>query len=98
MPDMGIIQVGFDSLGTAQADIGQTSNKVNQQLADLKSFIAPMVAEWSGDAATHYQAKQREWDTAAADLNLILSNISKAVGLANADFQDGERNNAAIWS
>ena len=28
--------------------------------------LAPLVAGWEGQAATEYQAKQRQWDAAAA--------------------------------
>ncbi|PZS34037.1 MAG: WXG100 family type VII secretion target [Pseudonocardiales bacterium] len=91
------IQVSWPALEAASIDIANTSVSLNQKLGDLKQFIAPMVAEWSGDAQVHYAAKQREWDTAAADLNTILAQIGKAVELAKQDFMDGERNNAQIW-
>jgi WXG100 family type VII secretion target len=95
---MSEILVTFGSLADAETNIATTTASLNQKLADLKSFIAPMVAEWTGDAAVNYNVKQREWDTAASDLNTILGQIGKAVGLAKVDFMDGERNNAAIWT
>ncbi len=95
---MSEIQVSFASLSQTETDILNTQASLHQRLEDLKKYIAPMVATWTGEAATHYQAKQREWDTAAADLNTILGQIGVAVGLARDDFADGERNNAQIWT
>lgn len=92
------ILVTFSALETATADIASSAASLNQKLDDLKTYIAPMVATWTGDAATHYQAKQRQWDTAAADLNTVLQAIGRAVDTAKGDFHSGEVHNTSLWT
>lgn len=92
------IKVTFGALGDAQTDIASTAGRINGRLDDLKRFLAPMVATWQGQAAEEYQAKQRQWDTAAADLTAVLQRIGVAVGAANDGYQQVEKANAARWS
>ncbi|MEP6695326.1 MAG: WXG100 family type VII secretion target [Pseudonocardiales bacterium] len=95
---MSEILVSFGSLQQVETDIQNTKASINQQLDDLRVFVSKITHSWTGEAATGYQARQREWDTAAADLNAILGQIGVAVGLARDDFADGERSNTRIWT
>lgn len=92
---MSEIGVNFGSLSGTQQRVAMTSTQITSQLDDLKRFLAPMVSTWTGDAATAYGEKQRQWDAAAADLNTVLGAIGKAVGQANDGYQSTERANAA---
>ena len=92
------ILVTFGEIGNAQQSVVTTAQQMNQQLEDLKRFLQPMVATWSGAAAEQYQAQQRKWDTAAADLNQVLSQIGVALGHANEQYQRVEQANAARWT
>jgi 6 kDa early secretory antigenic target len=89
----GHMKVTFGELSAAQGNITSTVNGVNSQLDDLKSFLAPMVSTWEGSAAETYNALQRQWDTAAADLNQVLAQIATAVGTANDAYQQAESTN-----
>ena len=95
---MSEILVTFSAISTAEGDIATTSQNINGQLADLKAYLAPLVADWTGSAAELYQAKQKQWDEAAAELNAILAQISRAVGAAGEDFRAAENSNASIWA
>ena len=88
-----MIKVTFGELAAAQGNISSTSNAINGQLDDLKSFLAPMVSTWDGAAAATYNQLQRQWDTAAADLNQVLAQIATAVGTANDQYQQAENTN-----
>ena len=54
-----------------------------------------MVATWQGAAAQDYQVRQKQWDTAAADLTAVLGQIGVALGAANDGYQQAEHANAA---
>lgn len=95
---MGEVKVTFGEIANAQSNVSNTSNQVNQLLEDLKAFLAPMVATWEGEAAAAYNEKQRQWDTAAADLNQVLNQIGVALGTANQNYQDAENRNRGLWS
>jgi 6 kDa early secretory antigenic target len=91
------IKVTFSALGAAQGDVATTASRITAQLEDLKRFLAPMVATWEGRAAADYHLKQRQWDTAAADIAAVLAQIGVALGTANDSYQQVERANAARW-
>jgi len=94
---MSEIKVTFGALETAQSDVSGVAGRMTTQLEDLKRFLAPMVATWEGQAATEYQAKQRQWDTAAANLAGILGQIGVALGTANESYRQVEQTNASRW-
>ena len=94
----GAIKVTFAELANAQQNVARTSQQMTAQLEDLKRFLAPMVATWSGAAADDYNLKQRQWDTAAADLTAVLTQIGIAVGHANDGYQQVEAANARRWT
>jgi 6 kDa early secretory antigenic target len=94
---MAEIKVTFGAIESAQADVSGTAGRMNSQLEDLKRFLAPMVATWEGQAATEYQAKQRQWDTAAAGLASVLQQIGVALGSANESYRQVEQANASRW-
>jgi WXG100 family type VII secretion target len=94
---MSEILVTFGELSAAQQNVASTAQQMNAQLDELKQQLAPLVATWSGQASVDYQAKQRQWDTAAADLNRVLSQIGVALGQANEGYQQVERANASRW-
>ena len=95
---MSEILVTFSAIQQAQTDCAGTAAKLNGQLSDLRAYLAPMVSTWTGAAAENYDAKQRQWDRAAADLNEILGLISRALGAAVDDFRAAESSNASIWA
>ena len=92
------IKVTFAELGGAQQHVAQTAQQMNAHLEDLQRMLAPLVATWTGEAATDYAAKKRQWDTAAADLNQVLVQIGTALGQANEGYQQVERANASRWA
>lgn len=91
------IKVTFSALSAAQGDVSTTASRITGRLEDLKRFLAPMVATWQGRAAEDYQIKQRQWDTAAADIAAVLAQIGVALGTANDSYQQVEQANAARW-
>lgn len=86
--------------GSIEALIGQVtaaSNGLNSTLGDLKSYLAPLVAEWEGDASIAYQAHQADWDNAAAALQQMLSEIARAASAGNQGMADADRRASAGW-
>jgi WXG100 family type VII secretion target len=94
----GQIRVSFPDLEATASFIDVKSQEANQLLADLKSMLQPLVATWTGAAAENYNHKQHLWDTAAADLNTVLSQISTALHTANANYIEAETANKNRWA
>lgn len=94
---MDAIKYQFGAIQAAAGDINATSGRINGLLDDLKSQLQPMVSTWEGDSATAYAAAQAKWDNAAAELNVILSTISRTVQQGNDSMSDVNRMAAASW-
>lgn len=94
---MSEIKVTFGELSAGQQTVAGTSSRITGQLDDLKRYLAPLAASWEGQAAQDYQAKQRQWDAAAADLTAVLAQIGAALGVANDNYQVVEQANARRW-
>lgn len=94
----GEIKVSFGDLEATASYIDVKSQEANQLLADLKSMLQPLVATWTGASAESYNHKQHLWDTAAADLNSVLSQISTALHTANANYIEAESANTRRWA
>jgi early secretory antigenic target protein ESAT-6 len=95
MPDG--IKVTFGGLEAAAGSISSNASKVQGSLDDLKQYLQPLVATWTGSASEEYNAHQAKWDAAAADLQQVLAAIGTAVQRAAEDYRDGERANASRW-
>jgi early secretory antigenic target protein ESAT-6 len=95
MPDG--IKVTFGGLEAAAGNINTQAGKVQSSLDDLKSFLQPLVASWTGTASEEYQQHQRKWDQAAADIQQVMAAIGTAVQNAASDYRAGEQTNQARW-
>ncbi|MCS7482307.1 WXG100 family type VII secretion target [Umezawaea endophytica] len=91
------ITVDFGHLEGLAGDISSQASTLDSTLEDLKSRIAPVVAQWEGGAGEAYTAAQHNWDTAAADLQQVLAQIATAVRAAGESFAQGEQQNTARW-
>jgi 6 kDa early secretory antigenic target len=91
------MQVNFGAMDTGAAGITGAARAIEQKLADLRQFLQPLIAEWEGDASAAYEAKQRQWDEAAAGLFQILNQVGLSVGTAGENYQSAEKANTALW-
>ncbi len=95
---MSGITVTFGTIQQAQGDVAATVSRVDGQLNDLKSFLAPLISGWEGSASSDYQTLQKRWDTAATDLNQVLQRISQMLGETHDNYQAAEARNRGIFS
>jgi WXG100 family type VII secretion target len=93
----GHIQVTFGAVSAAAMDTDSIASQIAQQLSDLKAYLAPMVASWSGEASSDFQALQAKWDASANDLNQVLRQISQSLRTAGDNYLITERTNKQIW-
>jgi 6 kDa early secretory antigenic target len=81
----------------AAADCGTVSGHITQQLDELKSYLAPLVGTWTGEASEHYRALEQQWERSAADLNAVLGSIQKALDNVYQNYVAAESANTKIW-
>ncbi len=93
-----VLVVNFTALDAASADIAHALGELEGQLDQLERDAAPLVAHWSGEARSAYDARQATWRSAAADLARMLRDIKIAVDESAADYLATERRNADLFS
>jgi len=98
MSGEGNIVVTFAAVNEAAMDTDGIASQIAQELSDLKTYLAPLVASWSGDASSDFQALQAKWDASANDLNQVLRQISQSLRAAGDNYSNTERANKQIWS
>jgi WXG100 family type VII secretion target len=98
MSQDGHILVTFGAINEAAMDTDSVASQIAQQMSDLKAYLAPMVASWSGDASSEYQALQSRWDASANDLNQVLRQMAQALRTAGDNYASTERKNSSIWT
>lgn len=98
MSSDGHILVTFGAVNEAAMDTDSIATQIAQQLSDLRAYLAPLVASWSGEAAAEYQALQSKWDASATDLNQVLRQMSQSLRTAGDNYLNTEKTNSSIWS
>lgn len=94
----GSVLVTFETIATASQNVQRTYQSLTQKLDDLHSFLAPMVAEWTGSASEQYQAKQAQWVQAQTDLGNVLQTIGRVLEETHSSYQSTEQANTQSWS
>ena len=97
MSQDGQILVTFGAVNEAAMDADGVASQIAQQLGDLKSYLAPLVASWSGEASGDFQALQAKWDSSANDLNQVLRQIAQSLRTAGDNYLNTERTNSQLW-
>ncbi|MFB7667852.1 WXG100 family type VII secretion target [Kitasatospora sp. NPDC056138] len=91
------ILVNFSTIQNASQEVRQTASRIQSQLDELKAGVSRIASSWQGSAQEGYQARQREWDTKAADLQQALGQIATSLDNAAQSYQSTEQRNSAIW-
>lgn len=91
------MRYSFGQIEALTLRIDSVQAQMNSKLGDLKAYIAPLVADWEGDASLAYQEQQARWDSSALELNQILDAVGRVVGQGNADMQQVNTAAANSW-
>lgn len=93
-----LIQVTFGSIADGATDSRTTAATMDGLLGDLRAYLAPLVAEWSGSASEAYNAQQAKWDRGAAQIHDVLGKIGMQLSNAHDRYTTAEAQNTARFS
>ena len=96
MPD-GSIKVTFGAIEEAGANITATSQKMDSELDNLRSKLAPLQAAYTGASKEAWDAVQQSWNKAQEELNQVLASIGAATKQAADDYRMTEGNVGKLW-
>jgi WXG100 family type VII secretion target len=93
----GQVVVNAQVLDEGASDTDAIAGQISQQLSDLKGFLAPLVASWTGQAADDYKSLQNQWNTSADDLNTVLRQVASTLRTSAETYRSGESTNSQMW-
>ncbi|WP_245623296.1 WXG100 family type VII secretion target [Spirillospora albida] len=91
-------KANFGAMQQAQADFTLAYRALVDELDDLEKTLESQLAQWEGGAQGAYWDAKRQWDTAAAHIGQVLSQLGVVIGEAHSNYTGAERANLNIWS
>lgn len=80
---MAVIQrVSFDSIATLSLSLADASEGIQQTLDRMDGSLAPLRAEFTGEAAEAYQVAKAKWTSQMVEMTDFLASISRAAASA----------------
>lgn len=92
---MSMIKVDYAVLESANAQIQTISRTIDEKLDTLRQMLSRL--QWEGQDRVAYEAHQAQWDSAVRDINQILNDIGRAVGIARENYVSTEMSNSKLW-
>lgn len=93
----GQVLVNAQVLDEGASDTDTIAGQIDQQLNDLKGYLAPLVSSWTGQAADDYKSLQSQWNSTAEDLNTVLRQVASTLRSAAEAYRSGESTNSQMW-
>ena len=93
----GEINVVFGDVEDAAARVRAIGANIDMLLADLRTMLRPITAEWTGAAAMAYQYQQHVWDLASEDLHSVLLRIAAVLENSHGSYVDAESQLRNLW-
>ena len=93
----GEINVQFGDVEDAAVVVRNVGAHIDTLLADLRTMLRPITAEWTGAAAVNYQYQQHVWDLAAEDLHGTLLRIANVLEGSHGSYVDAESTLRNLW-
>lgn len=89
---MADLAVNYATLAAAAADIQTSASQIEARLNELDRSLQPLRANWTGEAATAYEAAKAKWTTALTDMKALLAQIGTQVTTTSQNYQETDRN------
>jgi 6 kDa early secretory antigenic target len=94
----GELRVNHGSLDTAAADLSASVQGIDDRLNRLEAELAPLRADWSGEAQEAYVVAKAKWDQAMQHMKQVLADTSVSVAQSNTDYSAADKYGASLFS
>ena len=81
------LRVNHAGLETAAQDLYATVKDIDDRMNNLERDLAPLQADWSGNAQAAYIQAKTKWDTAIAEMMQLLGDTGNTVGQSNQEYR-----------
>lgn len=97
MANDGYLNIRYETLEQAQAELGLALQTARTTIDELKVKLEQNLADWNGDAREAYAQVKQEWDRAFAHMANVLEKAHVHMGNAHELYSQTERSNVTIW-
>ncbi len=91
------LRVNHAGLDTAAEDLGTAVKQIDDRLNRLEQELAPLRSDWTGSAQQSYQVAKTKWDTAMQEMKGLLADTSATVHQSNAEYKAADQRGAASF-
>jgi WXG100 family type VII secretion target len=92
------VLVSIAALEEAASDASRVASDIVRQLDDLRGYLAPLAATWSGQAANDYQLLQQRWDASATDIEQVLQEVGQRLATAAEQYRQTGQGIKSLWT
>ena len=91
------LRVNHAGLDQAAEDLGTAVKQIDDRLNRLEQELAPLRSDWTGNAQQSYQVAKTKWDTAMQEMKDLLADTSATVHQSNAEYKAADQRGAASF-
>ncbi len=95
---MGGFRVTPEQLKALSTRVDGGAQNIQAELAALRSALAPLEEEWTGQARERFRELYDQWDAGANELQQALDGIARLLAQAGQSYDDAERAVASSFS
>lgn len=92
------VRVDHALLERGSQDLVAAAVRIEGRLDQLEGELAPLRSGWGGTAQESYVVAQRQWDTAMAEMVMLLREFAVVVDEANQAYRSADQRGARRFS
>jgi 6 kDa early secretory antigenic target len=90
-------RVLFGSMEQGRTDLAASYSNLRATVDTLDAQLQTHLVEWNGAAQQAYHVAKAQWDTAMADMAMVLNQLGTVVGVAGENYSIAETTNMHMW-
>ena len=91
------IRVGHAGLDQAADGLHAAVRRIDERLDRLEGELAPLRADWTGEAQQAYELARRQWEQAMREMRDVLDATGRKVAESNAAYRSADLRGAAAF-
>jgi len=91
------IRVSHDGLDRAAEGLHQAVRRIDERLDRLEGELAPLRADWTGEAQQAYLVARQRWEQAMREMRDLLDSTGRTVQESNAAYRAADLRGAAAF-
>lgn len=91
------IRVSHEGLDRASEQLHHGVRRIDERLDRLEGELAPLRADWTGEAQQAYELARRRWEQAMREMRDVLDSTGRTVVESNAAYRAADLRGAAAF-